>query len=190
MAQPRYTLHDLGDVASAAEGVPVAERALQRYVEERLIPPAIVSGAAVYYRESHLLRLRLVLRLVQQYVPLGEIRRWLDGLDDSQVQALIGQPPVSRLPSEGDAQAYLARLTRAARGRDFPQQPFTPLGLHGTSAGSTAAASLPPGASRSDWTRIALGDDVELLVRAGSRASAVIEELVAVLQTVLPEDAR
>ena len=189
MAQARYTLHELADAATAAESITVAERALQRYVEERLIPPAIVSGAAVYYRESHLLRLRLVLRLVQQYVPLGEIRRWLAGLDDAQVRALIGQPPMARMPSEGDAQAYLARLTRTARGHDLLLRPFPPSPLEGSSAGSAPAASLPPGASRGDWTRIALGDDVELLVRAGSRAADVIEELVTVLQTVLPEGA-
>jgi DNA-binding transcriptional MerR regulator len=193
MAEISYTLGDLIAAASAAERLTLSERVARQYVAEGLLAPPRGRGMTVAYAEQHLMQLRMVLRLASQYVPLPEIRRWMQTLSDGQLQALLDRPAVPRLPAEGDVQAYLARLLKTLPRAPSPATPRAPLRAAPPRAPRRAAAapSPPPApsAERSVWLRVSVSPEVELLVRArGSGVPAqTIDRLVAAVQAVLAD---
>lgn len=73
----------LSELADAAE---VSPRTVRYYISEGLLPPPEGVGPGRHYRQSHLDRLRLILRLKAAYLPLREIRRFLTGMDDEDVR--------------------------------------------------------------------------------------------------------
>jgi DNA-binding transcriptional MerR regulator len=203
MAEIAYSLRDLVALASAAEGLPLSERVARQYIAEGLVPSAKATGGSKPYAEEHLLQLRLVMRLATQYVPLREIQRFVDRLPAEGIRSLVDRPLPARSPSEGDAQAYLTRLSRTlrpalARQALFtgeivtPSQPPTvtprPRGLpHPKPLPSTAAAQGSAGVARSSWTRLVVDADVELHLRTGHDAGhqRLMDALVAAVQEVL-----
>jgi DNA-binding transcriptional MerR regulator len=79
----RLSLADLTDRAG------VSVRTVRYYIAEGLLPPPNGSGPASYYSPSHLDRLKLIGRLKDAYLPLKEIRRRLDGVEDRELPALL-----------------------------------------------------------------------------------------------------
>jgi DNA-binding transcriptional MerR regulator len=135
----RYSVKELAMRAG------VTPRTIYYYVGEGLLPPPEGGGPASTYGEDHLLRLHLIRRLKDEYLPLAEIRRRLAGLGTEELRALLDAPPAA--PPPDSAREYLARLLGArkdaARGvadRPAPSTPPEP------SAQSAARASLPAGA--------------------------------------------
>lgn len=195
MADVSYTLRDLIAAASAAERLTLGEHVIRQYVAEGLLAPPRGRGMTAAYAEEHLAQLRLVLRLASQYVPLPEIRRWMQTLTVGQLQALLDRPGVPRLPAEGDTQAYLARLLKTlppAIGRAQAATPSgVPLRAPPPRAPRRAAAIRPPdpapAAERTVWLRVAVSAEVELLVRAHGAGlpAQTIDRLVAAVQAVL-----
>ena len=84
-----YSLQELVDAASAAERLPASERVVGGYLAQGLLPPPRAAGAHTLFEDEHLIRLRLLLRLTAQYVPLPEAGRWLSALDHAQVLAVL-----------------------------------------------------------------------------------------------------
>lgn len=82
---PELTIQDLAD----REGVPV--RTIRYYVAEGLLPGPGMRGKGTSYNEEHLLRLRLIRRLVDQRVPLQEIREQLSRLTMQELRFLVVQ---------------------------------------------------------------------------------------------------
>jgi DNA-binding transcriptional MerR regulator len=79
----RYSLADLTDRAG------VSVRTVRYYIAEGLLPPPLGSGPASFYTQAHLDRLRLIGKLKDAYLPLKEIRKRLDGVEDAELPGLL-----------------------------------------------------------------------------------------------------
>lgn len=78
-----YSLSDLTRLTD------VTPRTVRYYVSEGLLPPPVAAGRRSYYSESHLHRLRLIGIMKDAFLPLKEIRRRLQEMDDAEVLAAI-----------------------------------------------------------------------------------------------------
>jgi DNA-binding transcriptional MerR regulator len=142
-------------LAELAETAGVSIRTVRYYIGEGLLPPPASAGPRSAYTPGHLDRLRLIGRLKDAYLPLREIRRRLDGLDDAAVRALLARlgPPAARgSAEEGDdepprrldsAASYLARVM----GPRSPAAGSSPRVLNRlVPPPSPPASAAPPGA--------------------------------------------
>lgn len=118
--QRHYTIGELADAAG------VTPRTIRYYTAEALLPPPDARGRYALYSSEHLLRLHLIARLKEEYLPLSAIRERLAGLEAPQLAALVAQP-TSR-----------AEVSSAA---DYVTQV---LGKHVYVAASAAAAAAQP----------------------------------------------
>ena len=201
MTEVSYSFRDLIAAAAAAERLTLNERTARHYVAEGLLPtPPRGRGATVTYTDEHLAQLRMVLRLVNQYVPQAEIRRWLPTLSAAQLHALLDRPALPRLPVEGDAQAYLSRLRKtvavSAPHRTTPHEAPIPLPIAPATRSrrvSTApSAPAAPAYERGTWLRIAVDPDVELLIRTRGFGppAEMVERVVAAVKAALVAEGR
>ena len=76
-------------LAELVERAGVSVRTVRYYISEGLLPPPNSTGPGSSYGPGHLLRLRLIQRLKDAYLPLKEIRRRLAGLGDEEVRAIL-----------------------------------------------------------------------------------------------------
>ena len=60
-------------------------RTVRYYISEGLLPPAHGRGPTATYDAGHLLRLRAIALLKEQYLPLAEIKERLGSLDDRDI---------------------------------------------------------------------------------------------------------
>jgi DNA-binding transcriptional MerR regulator len=97
--EDRYSLTELADLAA------VTPRTVRYYLAQGLLPAVGQSGPGSKYGGAHLARLRVVRRLQAQHLPLAEIRRRLDGLDDDEIRDLAGSREPA--PPPGSALDYL-----------------------------------------------------------------------------------
>jgi len=142
-AVPAATRFGLTELTGEA-GVSV--RTVRYYIAEGLLPPPVGGGPASHYTAAHLNRLRLIAHLKAAYLPLKEIRRRLDGLDNAEVGRLLASEPAAAEPAapEDDATAYLDRLLGA---RPAPPAPPAPrLEVWGLAEAASPAADAPPAA--------------------------------------------
>lgn len=156
------------DLNDLCQQTGVTTRTVRYYVQQGLLPsPGLGSGAR--YGQGHVSRLRLIRRLQNEHLPLAEIRRRLEGLDDGAVQALLEARPPSEAAASTSAVDYVRGVLggRTAAPRATPALRPHPL--------LSSAAPLPPsqgpgrpvrpGAERAQWERIALTPDIEFHVR-------------------------
>ena len=69
----------------------VTVRTVRYYISEGLLPPPTGHGTYARYTRHHLDRLRMIGMLKENYLPLREIRRTLDGMSDDEIaEAAIG----------------------------------------------------------------------------------------------------
>src|SRR5689334_19976786 len=80
-----YTIGELADVAG------VTPRTVRYYTTEGLLPSPDMRGRYALYGEEHLLRLQLIGRLKEAFLPLGEIKTRLDQLNMAQVRQLLAE---------------------------------------------------------------------------------------------------
>src|SRR5215218_4161016 len=85
----RYTLTELADLAG------VTPRTVRYYMSQGLLAAVGQSGPGAKYGADHLARLRLIRRLQAEHLPLAEIRRRLEGLDDATIAELAGVEPLT-----------------------------------------------------------------------------------------------
>ena len=203
----RYSLTELADLAG------VTPRTVRYYLAQGLLPAIGQTGPGSKYDDGHLARLRLIRRLQADHLPLAEIRRNLEGLDDAAIRALVGagEPP----PPPDSALEYLRMvLDGASAARPVPRPALhspTPA-LPGMVADrpayapSTASRAMeaPFDASpapmlagpsvrpsdRSQWERIVLVPDIELHIRRPlPRAqNKQVDRLVTIARELLEED--
>ncbi len=128
--EPRYSLTELADLAG------VTPRTIRYYLSNGLLPSAGQSGPGVKYGDDYLDRLRLIRRLQRDHLPLSEIRRRLDDLDEAQIRDLVRNEP-ERPPSE-TALEYVRSILRPTVA--------APAALASAPA-VLASASAPPAAS-------------------------------------------
>jgi DNA-binding transcriptional MerR regulator len=204
----RYSLTELADLGG------VTPRTVRYYLGQGLLPAVGPSGPGSKYDATHLARLRLIRRLQAEHLPLAEIRRRLEGLDDAEIRHLVGS--LEPAPPAGSALDYLrtvldgpglnrglaaapARTTSVAIDRGSPAATAAPSLLRRATVDQTTAAeavaaqhdeqpSLP--IERSQWERIALSPDVELHIRRPlARAQQKgVDRLVTIARELLEED--
>ena len=146
-------------------------RTVRYYQSQGLLSSSGTSGPGAKYGEAHLARLRLIRRLQREHLPLAEIRRQLDEIDDATIATLAeGEPPeppadsaleyVRRvLEPGGDSPALLRRSANTVADSDV---------LYALAAPALSEPSTPEPSNRlvrSQWERIPLATDVELHVR-------------------------
>ena len=134
----------------------VTARTVRFYIQQGLLPPPSQMGPGARYGDEHLNRLRLIRRLQRRHLPLAEIRRQFENMDESEVATLA--------VGNGDsASDYLDRVLRHDAGdavRDFPR-------MHAMRVPHSKELEHPPAfpRERAQWERYTLVDDVELHVR-------------------------
>lgn len=184
----RYTLTELADVAG------VTPRTIRYYLGQGLLPAVGQSGPGVRYGPGHLARLLVIRRLQVEHLPLAEIRRRLEALDEATIVELAGSEPT---PPTDSALDYL-RSVLAGGGSgsgDIPQSASKTGYLRAVAAPglqSSAAPAAPASGpiERSQWERIVLAPDIELhLRRPLSRShNKQVERLVTIARELLEED--
>jgi DNA-binding transcriptional MerR regulator len=108
----RYSLTELADLAG------VTPRTVRYYLAQGLLPAVGQSGPGSKYDPGHLARLRVIRRLQSEHLPLAEIRRRLDGLDDDEIRDLAGSR--EPLPPTGSALDYLRSVLGGSLGARSP----------------------------------------------------------------------
>ena len=204
-----YSLSELADLAG------VTTRTVRYYLSQGLLPAVGQSGPGSKYDDRHLARLRLIRRLQSEHLPLAEIRRRLDTLDDDEILELAGTdapsaPPDSALdylrsvlepqiaPPQRPAVPSLARMIMAPPAMaSAPAPSIAPDVLaerlgeprHSTGAPSFGDATTPV-IERSQWERFVLAPDVELHIRRPlTRAqNKQVDRLVTIARELLEED--
>lgn len=102
------TVYTIGELA---EAIGVTPRTIRYYTGEGLLPPPDTRGRYALYGEEHALRLQLISRLKDAYLPLTEIKARLEQLTIEQVRELLaeyGQPPATL--AQSSAADYVAQV--------------------------------------------------------------------------------
>jgi DNA-binding transcriptional MerR regulator len=200
MAEVAYSLRALIDAAATEERVNLSERAVRQYVAQGLLPSGRGGSAHIpQYGEEHLLRLRMIVRLAAQYVPARDMRRFLDRLPAASQRMLLERDPLVRLPTEGDAQAYLDRLTTGIRMQaestsanppDDPAKRPRPVVILPRRAERAAAPVQSAKPERTDWARLSIDPDVEVLVRLapGKDPQRLLDSLTEAVRAALKKE--
>lgn len=149
-------VESLLDLNELCERTGVTARTVRYYIQQGLLPSPGQTGPGAKYDQGHLSRLLAIRRLQQLHLPLAEIRKRLESINDSSLQSLIAQKAAPRASSVAD-------YVRGVLGANV-----SPKG-GGASAGKvttkTAHAATPVRAERSQWDRIAISEDVEIHIR-------------------------
>jgi DNA-binding transcriptional MerR regulator len=152
----RYSLTELADLAG------VTPRTVRYYLAQGLLPAVGQTGPGSKYDGGHLARLRVIRRLQAEHLPLAEIRRRLETLDDGEIRDLVdaGEPA----PPTDTALEYLRtvlagppllRSSRPTSAAPWPaSSPAAPPGVVGR-----PSMSLPSVASARDPIAEVLPDD-------------------------------
>jgi DNA-binding transcriptional MerR regulator len=152
---------DLNDLCRLGD---VTARTVRYYVQQGLLPsPGL--GAGARYSPRHLDRLRLIRRLQREHLPLAEIRRRLEGLDDASIRSFADAPVRRSAAALGSAVDYVRAALRKSPSRSSPAPARgAKPGTHRTAA-ALPSPPRPPATDRAQWERIALSPDVEIHVR-------------------------
>ncbi|MFO1538889.1 MAG: MerR family transcriptional regulator [Chloroflexota bacterium] len=164
---PDHSINEL----SALSGLSV--RTIRFYQSQGLVATVGREGPGTRYPEATLARLKLIVRMKREHLPLAEIRKRLLGLDDETILRLAAGPEPAPAPDTAleYVQALLARTGSAAapeppvqRARQAPgTPPAAGTFSHFMNEGPPPAATREP--ERSQWDRIGLSPDIELHVR-------------------------
>ncbi len=203
--QTGFTIDDL------AESVGIPIRTFRFYVSQGLLPGPGARGKGATYSDEHLLRLRLIRRLVEQRVPLAEIRERLESLTNVEIRDLLADEDQRSATRERAAEQspkdYVAVLLGQARAKRaqpvVPPSQQTPLLAPAPPSPRTLLSSPAPaprpggqqgrGYRESDvWRRVELAPGVELHVRGDTerREAELIDRIIdaaRTLGTALPD---
>jgi DNA-binding transcriptional MerR regulator len=170
----RYTLTELADLGG------VTPRTVRYYMSQGLLPAVGQSGPGAKYGAGHLARLRLIRRLQTEHLPLAEIRRRLEGLDDDTIAELAGSdepaaPPDTALeylrgvlgPRPGQPGTDAMAEAPASSSRPLHQRLFVEAPAPDTPAGRSFLRSVRPGPAAPlmapGGAPIAFPDDADVL---------------------------
>ena len=169
-------MHENLDIHALSQMTGISVRTIRYYLAQDLLPSPSGRGPGAIYGPGHLDRLRLIRRLQDAHLPLAEIRKQLQALDDAGVAQALDAPATLAEPPGVSAYDYV---------RQVLAQAAPPLGVQETPVPGAATAYAPhvapdqdpagfpprktaPGSGkprRSTWERIALHADIELHVR-------------------------
>ena len=156
------------DIAELARVAKVTTRTVRYYVAQGLLPQPGSRGPGTRYDVGHLDRLQLIKRLQREHLPLAEIRRRLEAMDDASVREALLEPSavkpspalsyVHKVLGRAEASPHVAAPSLFAH----PQSSWLAASAHTTSEPEPAAQRRP---DRTTWERIVLGPDIELHIR-------------------------
>lgn len=198
MEDDTYTIGELADRAG------VSVRTIRFYIEEGLLPPPRVQGRNTTYDAEYLIRLELIRRLKDAFLPLQQIRQQMDGLPIEKVRELLvsyragKEPPAAseqadevhravfqNSATDSSAAAYIARIldahsenrSQAPQSRPHPGQSLQAPDI-GRSTNQPSPAEAPAG---STWRRVLLAPGVELHFRQPLPAGTAdaVEQIIA-----------
>lgn len=187
---PQYDLYDL------AERADVPARTIRYYIQEQLLPSPGQVGPGVKYSPGHLARLRLIRRLQRERLPLAEIRKRLQAMDDEAVEAAL-QKPEPVVSSAADYVRTVMGTPRSTPNAERSQRiaAFLNPGIKRSEPSSSSVVQEPRFSpsihkkrERSQWERIALTEDFELHIRrplsrdANRRLERLLEQARRIFQ--------
>ncbi len=184
---------DIYDIKALCAEAGVTARTVHFYIQQGLLPPAGSQGPGARYNQGHIARLKLIKLLQNEHLPLSEIRRRIESLDDAKIQVLVKEHYSRKQPANSSAVEYIRSVLTGTR--HLPSSP--PAGsLLGGRAASPAikdrndAYSAHRLAERSQWERITLAPDVELHIRRPLSRSQnrKIEALIQYARETLKEE--
>lgn len=76
-------------ISELAQRAGVTNRTVHYYVGRGLLPPPDGAGVGTTYREEHLLRLRLIKKLQEQYLPLEKIKEIISEMNIEEVEQAL-----------------------------------------------------------------------------------------------------
>jgi len=76
-------------ISELAQKAGVTNRTVHYYVGRGLLPPPDGAGVGTTYREEHLLRLRLIKKLQEQYLPLEKIKEIISTMNMEEVEQAL-----------------------------------------------------------------------------------------------------
>ena len=155
------------DLVQLAKAAGVTPRTVRYYVQQGLLPSPGTRGPGTKYDRALLDRLLLIKGLQRQHLPLSEIRRRLESLDDEGVRAALGADP--ELPLRDTALGYVRAVMDRVKqpGESLPVRVASPP-PPAFSAGEQdlfGSVSGPKYPTKGTWERMSLSRDVELHVR-------------------------
>jgi DNA-binding transcriptional MerR regulator len=132
------SLYTIGDLAEAAGVTP---RTIRYYTAEGLLPPPDTRGRYALYGQEHLDRLRLIARLKDAYLPLGEIKAQLEQLSANEIRHLLSDYRGQPAPTSASAAEYITQVLATTIVPQVP--PDAPRMLAESSPGYTTAKEQP-----------------------------------------------
>jgi DNA-binding transcriptional MerR regulator len=194
---------DLNELSTAAGVTP---RTIRYYVQQGLLPSPGTRGPGTRYDRAHLERLQLIRRLQRQHLPLAEIRRRLEDLDDDGVREALGAPPEQTTASS--ALEYVRDLLTRQAARTVaeplsaagaPPPQAAPKGstfgaifrhVRPTEPAQTAQVTQQSRSTRSTWDRVPLAPDVELHIRRplSREQNRQVERLIEAARDLFAEE--
>jgi DNA-binding transcriptional MerR regulator len=204
---PDLDTFDLNELSAAAGVTP---RTIRYYVHQGLLPSPGTRGPGTRYDRAHLDRLQLIRRLQREHLPLAEIRRRLEALDDDGVRealATSAEPPSKPSPALEYVRDLLSRQsartsstpltppgelsapTPPAAGGSFGATPHPLQARHVTEA-ALQHFSQSTRQTRSTWDRIPLAPDVELHIRRplSREQNRLVERLIEAARNLFAEE--
>lgn len=108
-------LYQIGELA---EQTGVTPRTIRYYTAEGLLPPPDTRGRYALYGENHALRLQLINRLKEAYLPLNEIKLRIEQLTIEQVRRLLAE--YDRAPEPESPSSAADYVAQALVGQRLP----------------------------------------------------------------------
>jgi DNA-binding transcriptional MerR regulator len=167
-------------ISELARRAGVSIRTIRYYIGEGLLPQPQSKGRHAQYPQEALIRLELIRKLRDAFLPLKEIRILITDLDESQIQVLlaggmvtekkyIAEPPPTYNSDTGNPQAveYISQVLKTHPAATDAVQPIPT--ISDRIALKQAVFSLPalkPSTRREErWLRIEIAPGVELSLR-------------------------
>ncbi|MGH2485694.1 MAG: MerR family transcriptional regulator [Ktedonobacterales bacterium] len=183
--QPILSIEEL------AEQAQVSPRTVRYYISEGLLPGPGARGKSASYGGDHLSRLLLIRRLLDQSMPLAEVKRVTEALAPAEVRGLLREEieraaTLERAAETSSPREYVSELLRQARARRQPasHQPRATSGPVGLFAPQTPTPSGGMTSAPVVWVRIAIVPGVELHLRAdvAQRVQPELDRIAAQLR--------
>lgn len=173
------------DLTQLCDTADVTARTVRYYIQQGLLPAPESRGPGPHYHEGHLARLRLIRRLQEEHLPLGEIRQRLERLTDTEVDALLRAPPAKT--RQTPALSYI----RGVLAGEGPRA-LSASAVRLSESPTTFNDVLRPQGSRSTWERISLAPDIELHIRRplARRESRLLDRLLELAREFSMEEPR
>lgn len=83
-----YTISEL------AEKADVTKRTIHYYISKGLLPPASGQGIASRYDDMHYKKLLVIKKLKNQFMPLAEIKKIVNGLNHAQLDSIVNEEDI------------------------------------------------------------------------------------------------